>query len=158
MCEYFCIQFINFMLNGKSLKEYTNLFSPNDLKKNEDIVCLILKMNNYIDVISKINLSDQTKIRLCEIIRIENYFYYEINERKSYIKNLNKYIPIFEYVDKNVNYLNCNKRRSIDYFIYYYCWCYSWNYMCNLYFKFFYSKRIDKNIIKNNKKLKEKVW
>ena len=33
MCGYFCIGFINFMFNGKSLKDYTNLFSPNDLKK-----------------------------------------------------------------------------------------------------------------------------
>ena len=33
MCGYFCIGFINFMFNGKSLKDYTNLFSPNDFKK-----------------------------------------------------------------------------------------------------------------------------
>ena len=29
MCEYFCIGFIDFMLRGKSLLEYTNLFSLN---------------------------------------------------------------------------------------------------------------------------------
>ena len=28
MCGYFCIGFIGFMLKGKSLLEYTNLFSP----------------------------------------------------------------------------------------------------------------------------------
>ena len=28
--EYFCIGFIDFMLKGKSLLDYTNLFSPND--------------------------------------------------------------------------------------------------------------------------------
>ena len=33
MCDYFCVGFINFMFNGKSLTDYTNLFSPNDLKK-----------------------------------------------------------------------------------------------------------------------------
>ena len=33
MCGYFCIGFINFMFNGKILKDYTDLFSPNDLKK-----------------------------------------------------------------------------------------------------------------------------
>ena len=33
MCGYFCVGFINFMFNGKSLIDYTNLFSPNDLKK-----------------------------------------------------------------------------------------------------------------------------
>ena len=57
-------------------------------------------MNNYIEAISKINLSEQTKIRLGDIMRTENYFYQEINERKSYIKKLNKYITIFEYIDK----------------------------------------------------------
>ena len=35
MCGYFCIGFIDFMLKGKSLLEYTNLFSPNEYKKNE---------------------------------------------------------------------------------------------------------------------------
>ena len=30
--DYFCIGFINFMFNGKSLTDYTNLFSPNDVK------------------------------------------------------------------------------------------------------------------------------
>ena len=30
MCGYLCIGFINFMFNGKSLTDYTNLFSPND--------------------------------------------------------------------------------------------------------------------------------
>ena len=33
MCGYFCIGFINFMFDGKSLTDYTNLFSPNDLKR-----------------------------------------------------------------------------------------------------------------------------
>ena len=33
MCEYFCIRFIDFMLKGKSLLEYKNLFSPNEIKK-----------------------------------------------------------------------------------------------------------------------------
>ena len=36
MCGYFCIGFINFMLKGNSLTEYTNLFSSNDFKKNDD--------------------------------------------------------------------------------------------------------------------------
>ena len=38
MCEYFCIGFIDFMLAGKTLTEFTNLFSPNDLKKNDNII------------------------------------------------------------------------------------------------------------------------
>ena len=38
MCGYFCIGFIDFMLKGKTLTEYTNLFSPNNFKKNDDII------------------------------------------------------------------------------------------------------------------------
>ena len=43
MCGYFCIGFINFMFNDKSLTDYTNLFSPNDLNKNDDII-LVCRM------------------------------------------------------------------------------------------------------------------
>ena len=38
MCGYFCIGFIDFMLKGKSLLEYTNLFSSNDYEKNDKII------------------------------------------------------------------------------------------------------------------------
>ena len=38
MYGYFCIGFINFMFNGKSLTGYTNLFSPNVFNKNDDKV------------------------------------------------------------------------------------------------------------------------
>ena len=38
MCGYFCIGFINFMLKGKSLLEYKNLFSPNEYEKNDKII------------------------------------------------------------------------------------------------------------------------
>ena len=40
MCEYFCIDFINYMLKGKTLLGYTNLFSPNNFKKNDQIIRL----------------------------------------------------------------------------------------------------------------------
>ena len=33
MCSYFCIGFIDFVLADKKLNDYTNLFSPHDLKK-----------------------------------------------------------------------------------------------------------------------------
>ena len=38
MCGYFCIRFIDFMLKGKSLLDYTNLFSPNECEKNNKII------------------------------------------------------------------------------------------------------------------------
>ena len=33
MCGYFCIEFIDFMLAGKKLTDFTSLFSPHDFKK-----------------------------------------------------------------------------------------------------------------------------
>ena len=38
MCEYFCLGFIDFMLKGKSLTDFTNLLSPNNFKNNDDII------------------------------------------------------------------------------------------------------------------------
>ena len=37
MCRYFCIGFIDFMIAGKKLTDYTSLFSPHDIKKNYHI-------------------------------------------------------------------------------------------------------------------------
>ena len=50
--------------------------------------------------INKINLSEQTKFRLSEMIRIENYFHQEINQRKSWSKKLSKYVTPFDYINK----------------------------------------------------------
>ena len=44
-CGYFCIGFINFVLAGKTLTEYTNLFSPNNFKKNDDITLNYFRSN-----------------------------------------------------------------------------------------------------------------
>ena len=38
MCGYFCIGFIDFMLAGKTLIDYTNFFSPYDFNKNDSII------------------------------------------------------------------------------------------------------------------------
>ena len=43
MCGYFCIEFIKYMLKGKTLSDYTNLFSPNDFKKNDQVIKRIFK-------------------------------------------------------------------------------------------------------------------
>ena len=48
----------------------------------------------------KTKLSDQTKFRLFEIKKIDNYFINEINQQKSYSKKLNRYVTIFDYIDK----------------------------------------------------------
>ena len=43
MCGYFWIGFIDFMLAGKKVIDYTNLFSPYDFKKNNDIIFTYFK-------------------------------------------------------------------------------------------------------------------
>ena len=48
ICGYFCIGFIDFMFKGKSLTDYTNLFSPNDFKRNDDIILNYFMNNTYV--------------------------------------------------------------------------------------------------------------
>ena len=38
MCGYFCVGFIDFLLAGKKLTDYTNLFFPDDFTKNDNII------------------------------------------------------------------------------------------------------------------------
>ena len=59
-----------------------------------------MNKNNSIRAIDKTNLSEQTKFRLGEISKIENYFIKEINQRKSCSQQLNKYVATFDYIDK----------------------------------------------------------
>ena len=54
---------------------------------------------NFIET-DKTNLADQTKYRLNEIIKIENYFIEEINQRKWCSKKLRKYVAAFDYIEK----------------------------------------------------------
>ena len=43
MCGYVCIGFIDFMLEGKTLTEFTDLFSLYDFKKNSTIILSYFK-------------------------------------------------------------------------------------------------------------------
>ena len=43
MCGYFCIGFIDFMLAGKKLTDYNDLFSPGDFKKNANTILTYFK-------------------------------------------------------------------------------------------------------------------
>ena len=56
--------------------------------------------SNSIEAIDKTNLTNQTKFGLDEISKIENYFIEEINQRKSCSKKLNKYVAVFDYIDR----------------------------------------------------------
>ena len=59
-----------------------------------------MNKSNSIEAIDKTDLSEQTKFRLDEISKIENYFIEEINQRKSCSKKLSKYVAVFDYIDQ----------------------------------------------------------
>ena len=59
-----------------------------------------MNKSNSIGAIGITDLSEQTKFRLDEISKLENYFIEEINQRKSCSQNLNKYVIIFDCIDK----------------------------------------------------------
>ena len=65
-----------------------------------------MNKSNSIEAIDKTDLSEQTKFRLDEISKIENYFIEEINQRKSCSKKLSKYVAAFDYIDKILIVLN----------------------------------------------------
>ena len=64
------------------------------LKRTIKLLKEYLKMNNIIE------LTNLNKYRLDEINKIRDYFNNEIKERKDVIKNLNKYLVSFDYLDK----------------------------------------------------------
>ena len=70
MCGYFCIVFIDFMLKGKSLLKYTNLFSPNEYKKNDKKILKYFQQN-----------LDKIKCIIMFAINIENLKKYHISKK-----------------------------------------------------------------------------
>ena len=101
---YFCIGFVNYMLSGKTLVDYTSFFSPYDFERNDKIILSFFKMNesNSIETHSNLNLislNDHKKFRLNEINKIKDYFNSEIQEIKTVSKKRSKYIAAFDYTD-----------------------------------------------------------
>ena len=47
MCGYFCIRFTDFLLKDKTLTDFTNLFSPNNFDKTDDIILKYFMTNFY---------------------------------------------------------------------------------------------------------------
>ena len=116
MCRYFCIGFIDFILAGKTLTEFTNPFSPNNFKKNDDIILKLfykqyLKMDDFNKTPNiypnlATNISNEQQFRLNKINEIKDYFLAEIRERELISKNISKYIASLDYFDKSLNVLS----------------------------------------------------
>ena len=89
MCGYFCNGFIEFILAGKTLTDFTNLFLPNKYKMNDNIIlkCFMTNFQNMIEYNSHEthniypNLNDQQQFKLNKINEINDYFVVEIKER-----------------------------------------------------------------------------
>ena len=60
MCGYFC-KFTDFVLADKKLSDYTNLFSPHDFKKNDDIILTQFKKLMEVILLNAIPLKQLTK-------------------------------------------------------------------------------------------------
>ena len=66
MCGFYCIAFIEYLLAGKTLLDYTNLFSPNGYKKKDKISVLdisVLRAN-----------TSSLEYRLKKIDETRNYY------------------------------------------------------------------------------------
>ena len=59
-----------------------------------------MNKSNSVEAIDRTDFSEQTKFRLDEISKIENYFIEEINQRKPCSKKLSKYVAVFDYIDQ----------------------------------------------------------
>ena len=113
MCWYFCIGFIDFMLKGKTLTEFTNLSLPN--KKWWYNFKLFYEQYLNMDGFNKTqniypnlatNLSNKQQFRLNKINEIKDYFLAQIRERELISKSLSKYIVSLDYFEKALNALS----------------------------------------------------
>ena len=84
------------------MADYTNSFSPYDLKKNDDIILSYFKneLKYFYQSNWKNNFIWTNKTSTKWNNWIENYFYQEIDQRKSCSKKLNKHVTAFDYMDK----------------------------------------------------------
>ena len=49
MCGYFCIGFIDFMLAGRKLNDFTSLCSPHDIEKNDKVEEYLLLWEHQVE-------------------------------------------------------------------------------------------------------------
>ena len=101
-----------------------------------------MNKSNSIEAIDKINLTNQTKFRLDEISKTENYFIEDINQRKSCGKKLSKYVADFNKIDQDLIVFSATSGGvSTVSFTSITGWSTSWNSKCKSYFIFFSNNR-----------------
>ena len=103
-------------------------------------------------------MSDQTKLRLNEISKIEMYFDLEINQRKLCSKKLSKYASDFDYINKILIVLNATTGKVCIVFHATVVGAPVGIASAGFTIVFSLATRIIKKIIKINKNQKEKAW
>ena len=88
MCGFYCIAFTEYVLAGKSLLDYTNLFSPNDYKKNHKIIYQYFK--------DKYGRRSKSEFKSRKIDETRNYF---LDQMKHNDLMSEKYIKICKYLN-----------------------------------------------------------
>ena len=79
---YLCIGFIDFMLKGESLLEYTKFFPPNEYKQNDKIIKIILFVNRFLkrlrcekSILLTVKIIKNLKDLKHHIFAIKHYFF-----------------------------------------------------------------------------------
>ena len=120
---------------------------------------VISKMNKSNSLeIDKTNLTEQTKFRLDEISKIENYFYQEINQRKSCSKKPSKFVAAFNYIDKISIVLSATTGGVSICSFTSVVWAPVGIASASFTLIFFSNNRNSQKITKHSKKQKEKAW
>ena len=97
--------------------------------------------SNSIETTDRKNITDQTKLTLNEVSKIENYFNQEIKERTLNSKKVSKYVAAFDYIDNILIVLSATSGRVSIFFFYNCYWSSCRNRKCKVYFNFFFNYR-----------------
>ena len=73
--------------------------------------------SNSIETTDRKNITDQTKLTLNEVSKIENYFNQEIKERTLNSKKVSKYAAAFDYIDNILIVLSATSGRVSIFFL-----------------------------------------
>ena len=115
-----------------------------------------MNQSNFIKTIDRTNVTNQTKLVLKEISKIESCFNPKIKKRKINSKTFSKYIFAFDYIDKMLIIFFCNNSWSINYIFYNCYWSSCRNSKSNFHCRIFLSNKNNQKPTENNEKQKEK--
>ena len=75
MCGYFCIEFIDFILKGKILLDYTNLFSSNKYQKDDET------MLEYFQELTRLRWKNSIKLFVVSIENLRTLKYHTFSKK-----------------------------------------------------------------------------